>query len=101
MKAGDNTAQDVYVTRLHAQYSKGQMPQDIMFRETTNRESFQGRYEMNHPFDGDVSCEDAKDYIQNTRTRLRREAVDFADMTGWDIRKIEQNIRKTVLKVYW
>lgn len=56
---------------------------------------------MNHPFDGDVSCEDAKDYIKNTRTRLRREAVDLADMTGWDIRKIEQNIRKTVPKVYW
>ncbi len=101
LKAGDNAAQDVYVTRLHAQYSKGQMPKDIEFRETRNRENFQGRYVMNHPFKGDVSCEAGQAYVQETRLRMRREAVDLAEITGWDTRKIETNIRKTIPAIYW
>ncbi len=101
LKSKDNAAQDVYVTRLHAQYSTGQMPDDIVFRETRNRENFQGRYVMNHPFKGDVTCEAGKAYVQETRLRMRREAVDLAEATGWDPRKIEQNIRKTIPRIYW
>jgi len=41
------------------------------------------------------------DLVQKTRLRLRREAVDLADLTGWDPRKIEANIRKTVPAIYW
>ncbi len=101
LKSGDTAAQDVYVTRLHAQYSKGQMSKDIAFRETRNRDNFQGRYVLNHPFDGNVSCEKAKGYIENTRRRVRREAVDLVEITGWDTRKVENNIRKTIPSVYW
>jgi hypothetical protein len=101
LKSGDTAAQDVYVTRLHAQYSKGQMPKDIVFRETRNRDNFQGRYILNHPFDGNVSCEEAKGYVENTRRRVRREAVELVEITGWDTRKVEKNIRKTIPSIYW
>lgn len=101
LKPGDSPAQDVYVTRLHAQYTKHQMSKDLAFRVTSNRDNFQGRYVMNHPFDCDVSCKAGQAYVQKTRNRLRREAVELVDMTGWDIRKVEQNIRKTVPRVYW
>ena len=101
LKSGDNPARDVYITRLHAQYSKGQMSKDIMFRETKNRENFQGRYVLNRPFKGDVSCEAGKQYVERTRHRVRREAVDLVEITGWDTRKIERNIHKTIPKIYW
>ncbi|MFT7593112.1 MAG: hypothetical protein ACI8R4_000424 [Paracoccaceae bacterium] len=101
LKSGDTAAQDVYVTRLHAQYTGDQMPKDVMFRETRTRDNFQGRYVMNHRFKGDVSCKAGKDYVQRPRLQMRREAVDLAEITGWDARKIEQNIRKTIPAIYW
>ncbi|EEE39023.1 hypothetical protein RKLH11_2869 [Rhodobacteraceae bacterium KLH11] len=101
LKPGDSAAQDVYVTRLHAQYSKNQMRQDLMFRETDNRENFQGRYVMNKPFEGNVRCEAGQEYVAKVRQRLRREVVDLSELTGWDIRTIERNIQKTVPKGYW
>ena len=101
LQPGDTAAQDVYVTRLHAQYSKYQMRQDLIFRETDNRENFQGRYVMNKPFEGNISCEAGERYVARVRQRLRREAVDLAEITGWDIRTIERNIQKTVPDGFW
>ncbi|MCH2165249.1 MAG: DUF2330 domain-containing protein [Marinovum sp.] len=94
-------AQNVYVTRLHAQYTKNQMPKDLVFRETTNRKNFQGRYVMNHPYDGDVTCERGKDYIAKTKKRLRDEAKELAKITGWRPGNINDNIRKTTMRRYW
>ncbi len=101
LKGNSSGAQDVYVTRLHAQYTKTQMRKDLMFRETNNRKNFQGRYVMNHPFKGDVSCDAGKEYVIETQRRLRREAVTLGDLTGWRPRNIEDNIRKTVPRIYW
>jgi hypothetical protein len=35
------------------------------------------------------------------RPCLRREALDLAEVTGWDPRRIERNICKTVPAIYW
>lgn len=40
----------VFITRLHARYTREKFPEDLMFQETNNRRLFQGRYVMNHPF---------------------------------------------------
>ncbi len=101
LKSGDSPGKDVYVTRLHARYAPGQMAQDPVFRLTRNRDNFQGRYVMNHPFEGKVTCKAGRKYIRRTRLRLRREALDLAEMTGWDPRRIDRNIRKTVPAIYW
>lgn len=100
LKPGENAAQDVYVTRLHAQYTKTQMPNDLIFRETRNRENFQGRYVMHHPFKGNVNCEAGQYYVSETRKRIRDEAKALAQLTGWSMSSIEKNIRKTVPKRY-
>jgi hypothetical protein len=100
-KRSDTPAQDVFVTRLHAQYSRNQMRADVMFRTTSNRANFQGRYVMNHPFVGKVDCEAGRDYVEDIRLRLRSEAVDLAKATGWSAREIERRIRATVPKSYW
>ena len=35
---------DVYVTRLHVRYDKAHFPEDLVFQETADRSTFQGRY---------------------------------------------------------
>lgn len=97
----ENAGQDVFVTRLHARYSKDSFNQDLKFRVTSDKGNFQGRYIMNHPFTGNVQCEAGREYVQNMRRRLREEAVELAKITGWSPRKIEQQIRATVPKSYW
>lgn len=101
LKGGDNAGQDVYVTRLHARYSKGQMPQDIMFRETQNRENFQGRYVIRNPYEGSLTCEEGKTYVEEVRNRLREEAVTTMKITGWPARNVEQWIKDAVPAGYW
>ncbi len=101
MDSGDNPGQNVYITRFHAQYTKDQMPEDLMFRETKSRENYQGRYIMNQPFTGQIDCEYGEEYVKGIRLRLRQEAITLAEMTGWNPREIEQLIRVSVPKSYW
>lgn len=100
-QGGGNSGQNVYVTRFHAQYTKDQMPEDLMFRETSNRDNFQGRYVLNRPFTGRITCENGREYVKETRLRLRREALTLAEITGWSPRRIEERIRESMPKSYW
>jgi hypothetical protein len=90
---------DVFVTRMHIRYDRNSFYQDLMFRETDNRDNFQGRYILNHPFDGKITC-DAKDYIKATRERIRDEAATLRLLTGWNPDKIAQQIARTVPQRY-
>lgn len=63
-----------------------------MFQETGNQENFQGRYVMNHPFKGKLSCEAGKKYQQALRPRLEKEASNLANLTGWSLRDISSKI---------
>ena len=59
---------------------------------TGNQENFQGRYVLNHPFKGNLSCEAGKKYQQTLRPRLEQEAGNLANLTGWSIRDIYSKI---------
>ncbi len=83
---------DTFITRLHVRYTRDKFPEDLMFQETGNRENFQGRYVMNHPFKGNTSCEAGKKYRQALRPRLEKEAGNLANLTGWSIRDINSKI---------
>jgi hypothetical protein len=83
---------DTFITRLHVRYTRDKFPEDLMFQETGNRENFQGRYVMNHPFKGNTSCEAGKKYRQALRPRLEKEAGNLANLTGWSIRNINTKI---------
>jgi len=96
-----NGGQDVFVTRLHLQYDKNSFRKDLRLKETKNRENFQGRYVMNHPFKGRLKCEAGKQYLRDVRIRLRSEAVELNKLTGWAPRDIEKRIRATVPRSYW
>ena len=43
---------NVFITRLHVRYTRDKFPEDLMFQETSNRQFFQGRYIIRHPFTG-------------------------------------------------
>ena len=83
---------DTFITRLHVRYTRDKFPEDLMFQETGNRENFQGRYVMNHPFKGNTSCQAGKKYRQALRPRLEKEAGNLANLTGWSIRYINTKI---------
>lgn len=88
----DFAAPNVYLTRLHVRYAKDNFPEDLMFRSTTNRENFQGRYILQRPYSGTLTCEAGRDYISDVRDRQDKEAQNLARLTGWDYADIKAKI---------
>ena len=88
-------AQNVFVTRLHVRYDKDSFPEDLKFQTTGDRQNFQGRYVMRHPWEGSSTCEAADVYRKELRARQHREARTLADLTGWSLDEIrrEMNLR--------
>ena len=86
-------AQDVFVTRLHVSYDAAHFPEDLMFRETGDRENFQGRYVLRHPYKGDATCEAGKDYRASLPQRYEQEAQTLASLTGWDVDDVRSKMK--------
>ncbi|MFM7333403.1 MAG: DUF2330 domain-containing protein [Tabrizicola sp.] len=91
---------NVFVTRLHIRYSKTSFFEDLKFAVTEERENFQGRYILNHPFEGEITCAEGKTYVAETRKRIAEEAALLRKLTGWSAKTIASNIAKTVPKRY-
>lgn len=89
----DFAAPNVYLTRLHVRYSKEFFPEDLMFRVTSNRDNFQGRYILQRPYDGTISCEEGKTYVQNVQERQQQEAKTLANLTGWSYGSIMEKVK--------
>lgn len=85
-------AANVFVTRLHVRYDAETFPEDLMLNETKDRENFQGRYVMQHPFTGEASCEAGKQYYAGLPKRFEEEAKALASLTGWDIADIRKKM---------
>lgn len=83
--------QNVFVTRLHVRYDAEHFPEDLVFQETGDRQNFQGRYVIRHPFKGEASC-DLTTYKAKLARRQEREAQQLASLTGWDIDDIRAKI---------
>ena len=84
-------AQNVFVTRLHVRYDREHFPEDLVFQETGDRQNFQGRYVIRHPWKGQATC-DTTAYYQQVRDRQEREAQQLANLTGWHIDDIRSKI---------
>lgn len=83
---------DVFVTRLHIRYDRTHFPEDLKFQNTSNQQLFQGRYVIRHPFREKITCDAGKDYLPKIRQRQEKEAQTLANLTGWDLGKIKQQI---------
>jgi hypothetical protein len=57
----------------------------LQFQETGDRQNFQGRYVLRHPYEGEASCEAAAVYRRDLQGRQDREVHELASLTGWKI----------------
>ena len=80
--------QNVFITRLHVRYDAEHFPEDLVFQETGDRQNFQGRFILRHPWKGNDRCQEADAYRKELPRRMEREAQTLASLTGWDIQKI-------------
>ena len=91
---GGGGAQQCYVTRLHVRYDREHFPEDLVFQETKDRENFQGRYVLRHPWKGDADkCPAAAKYLAGLKERQEKEAATLANLTGWEIGKIRDRMK--------
>ena len=90
----ENPNDSVFFTRLHLRYDREHFKQDLMFKQTDNTENFQARYIMQHPFKGNTNCgQPGEQYRKDLAARLETEAQTTANLTGWDINSVRQQIK--------
>ena len=94
-------AQAAYVTRLHVRYDAQSFPEDLMFHETADTGNFQGRYVLNHPFTGEITCTGAADYQKRITARRAEEAENIARLTGWEMSTIKQKMTLATVEKPW
>ncbi len=87
-------ARDVFVTRLHISYDADHFPEDLMFKETNDRSNYQGRYVLRHAYKGDAQCDAAEEYRASLPKRFEGEAQTLANLTGWDINDIRDDMNE-------
>jgi len=84
-------ARDVFVTRMHVRYDAQHFPEDLVLQETADRNNFQARYVLRHPWKNDESfCPASEEYRRDLLRRQEGAARQLAELTGWklaDIRK--------------
>jgi hypothetical protein len=90
LKSGEGS--NAFISRIHVRYTRNKFPEDLMFQETSNREQFQGRYVLQHPFKGEVTCRAGQEYKRSLPRRFEQEARTLAQLTGWNIRDIRSKM---------
>lgn len=86
------TSTSVFITRLHVRYTRDKFPEDLMFQETSNKQFFQGRYVIRHPFIEETKCEAGKQYQRSLAKQFEEEAQTLAKLTGWKVQDIRKKI---------
>jgi hypothetical protein len=82
-------ARDVFVTRMHVRYDAQHFPEDLILQETADRNNFQARYVLRHPWKGEYSaCPATEEYRRQVLRRQENEARQLANLTAWDINQI-------------
>ena len=75
----ESQAADVFVSRLHVRYDREHFPDDLVFQETADRQNYQARYIIRHPWTGKTECEAADVYRRTLQQRLDKEARTLSD----------------------
>ncbi len=83
---------NAFITRMHVRYTGESFPEDLILQTTDDRENFQGRYVLRHPWTGGAECYAASEYYKSLPERFEREAKTLANLTGWDIGDIRKKM---------
>lgn len=86
--------EQVFFTRLHVRYSRDKFPQDLLFQVTPNKETFQGRYIITHPANGDLTCDAGQDYLHSLVNRRQRELSEMEALSGWSAEGYPYYVKK-------
>jgi hypothetical protein len=92
---------EVFITRLHVRYTRDKFPEDLMFQDTNNQKTFQGRYVLRHSFQGETTCAAGRRYQRSLRQRWEAQAQTLARLTGWNIDEIRKKQPKVQSQVPW
>lgn len=94
----------VLVTRLHVRYTPETFPEDLMFQETGDRENFQARYVLRHPWHGKPdACAEARLYFDALERRQEKEAQTLVSLTGWNIKDVRtrMDLKAVAERPWW
>jgi len=92
------------VTRMHVRYTPQTFPEDLMFQETGDRENFQARYVLRHPWRGKPdACPEAKLYLAALAQRQEKEAQTLSSLTGWNIKDVRtrMDLKPVAQRDWW
>jgi hypothetical protein len=92
---------NAYVTRLHVRYDAQHFPEDLAFMETRDRDNFQGRYVLRHPWTGEASCRAGADYRRSLSARFAQEADTLVRLTGWRMDEVVARMELTGQPFRW
>jgi hypothetical protein len=79
-----------FVTRLHVRYDAQSFPEDLNFIETSDKDTFQGRYVLHHP--AAAACAAGKAYRAALPQRFQHEADNLSNLTGWSQEEIAKRL---------
>src|SRR5918996_1515493 len=92
LRAPTTAARDVFVTRMHVRYDAEHFPEDLVLQETADRNNFQARYVLRHPWKGDDECPATEEHRREFLKRSEQQARQLAQLTGWDINDIRKQM---------
>lgn len=81
-RQGAATPGEVVLTRLHLRYDARHFPEDLQLHETADRENWQARYVLHHPYRGQDECPEMAAYRKGVWVRRQKEAENYAALTG-------------------
>jgi hypothetical protein len=84
-----------FVTRLHVRYDQAHFPEDLVLQETADKENFQARYVLRHPFAGAADCQAGKDYFSVLPRQFALQARTLNELTGWPMTAINEEMRRS------
>jgi hypothetical protein len=82
----------VFVTRMHVRYDAQHFPEDLVLQETADRNNFQARYVLRHPWKGDAECPATEEYRRELMKRNENEARQLAELTGWSLADVRSQM---------
>jgi hypothetical protein len=99
---GTTGAQPVLLTRLHLSYTRATLPEDLVFQETSDRQNFQARYVLRHPWTGNAeACAATSDYFKAVAEREQRELEALANLTGNDLAALRARVPLRTVPARW
>jgi hypothetical protein len=77
-----NPPGEAVLTRLHLRYDRDHFPEDLQFQVTKDRENWQARYVIHHPYSGTDECPELAAYRMTVWDRRHKEAQNYCELTG-------------------